>query len=100
LSFALFALRDIPRRFGVVGFGEGRSECEVAEVADVELEYRSEVVTGGDSGSSGSERRVSGVVWYSAGRPCEEERRLVLGLRMSPQGLSETTYGSLVRCEM
>jgi hypothetical protein len=26
------------RRFGVVGFGDGRGECEVAEVADVELE--------------------------------------------------------------
>jgi hypothetical protein len=49
------------RRFGVVGFGDGRGECE-----DVELEYRFEVVTGGDSGSEG---RMNGVVWYSAGRP-------------------------------
>jgi len=60
------------RRFGVVGFGDGRGECEVAEVADVELEYRFEVITGGDSGSEG---RMNGVVWYSAGRPCEEGGR-------------------------
>jgi hypothetical protein len=67
------------RRFGVVGFGDGRGECEceVVEVADVgivELEYRFEVVTGGDSGSEG---RMNGVVWYSAGRPCDEGGRSV-----------------------
>jgi hypothetical protein len=42
------------------GRGDGRGECED------ELEYRFEVVTGGDSGSKG---RMNGVVWYSAGRP-------------------------------
>jgi hypothetical protein len=66
------------RRFGVVGFGDGSVECNVAEVADVgmiELEYRFEVVTRGDSGSDG---RMNGVVWYSAGRPCEYIGREVI----------------------
>jgi hypothetical protein len=58
--------RCMIRRIGVVGFRDRRGECEVADVADVELEYRFEVVTSGDSGSEG---RTNGVVWYSARRP-------------------------------
>lgn len=55
------------RRPGVVGFGDGNGECAVAECADVgivEVDVRF-ADTGGDSGSDG---RMNGVVWYSAGR--------------------------------
>jgi hypothetical protein len=46
LPFAFFILHDVARRFGVVGFGDGSIECDVAEVADmgmIELEYLFEV---------------------------------------------------------
>jgi hypothetical protein len=78
------------RRFGVVRFGDGSVECDVAEVGNVgmiELEYRFEVVAGGDSGSDG-------VVWYSAGRPREVtiEASRVIGKSSSPVPQEKRRY--------